>query len=75
MRSETGEFEAVNKEILNTEEAAKFLGIKKWTLYRYTCRKEIPYFKLGGKLNRYLKSELIEWLKRNRIEEKDRNKI
>jgi excisionase family DNA binding protein len=70
MKQEKVKILDANKEILTTDEAAVFLGIAKGTLYQLTHRKEIPYFKLGGKLNRFSKSELIEWMKRSRIEEK-----
>lgn len=49
-------------------ELSKYLDLTKGTLYVWTCRKKIPYLKIGGSL----KFDLIEidkWLKDKRIRE------
>jgi len=50
--------------LLTTEETAIYLGVGKETLnvWRATKRYKIPYIKVG-KLIKYRKSDLDEWLK------------
>jgi excisionase family DNA binding protein len=48
--------------ILDTDQAAAFIGIAKPTLYAKCSEKHIPHFKKGRKLY-FDKKELIEWLK------------
>lgn len=49
------------KEILNVEEAADFLGIAKSSVYRKVSNREVPHFKKGSKLY-FSKPDLIEWI-------------
>lgn len=53
-------------EVLNAEEAAKFLKLEINTLYEKTCKRLVPYYKKGKKLYFYL-SELKEYLTSGRI--------
>lgn len=46
--------------------AAEFMRMKVNTLYRMTMRKEIPYFKPGGKQIYFAIEDLEEWMTRNR---------
>ena len=55
------------KEFLNTKEASKYLGISIHTLYRLTGEKAIPYFKPGGCMNFFRRSDLDSWVTKNRI--------
>ncbi|WP_294049199.1 helix-turn-helix domain-containing protein [uncultured Porphyromonas sp.] len=55
-----------SKEVLDLEEAITYTGCARSTLYRLTSAKEIPHYKLGQAL-RFKKSELDEWLTRNRV--------
>ena len=55
------------KEVLSLEEAALFLNVTKSNLYRMTHENTIPYFKPGGKMCYFEKSELLNWMKSNRI--------
>ena len=55
------------KDVLTLEEAAVFMGVTKSTLYRMTHEQTIPYFKPGGKMCYFEKSELLNWMKSNRI--------
>lgn len=52
----------VEKDVMNTEEAAAFLGINPYDLRRYARRGVIPARKLG---KRWLfhKPHLVEWLR------------
>lgn len=55
------------KEVLTTEEAARFLGITKSYLYKLTMQRLIPHYKPMGKLCYFIKAELMEWLQTNRV--------
>lgn len=52
------------KEVLTTEEAAEFLGIDPQTLQRWMREKDVPVIKIGPRYTRFLRSSLLEWLKR-----------
>ena len=53
------------KSILNTDEAAEFIGASKSTIYKYTHEGTIPHYKRGKRI--YFKiEELEEWLTENR---------
>lgn len=52
-----------NLELMNTQEFADFLGIKKSSVYVWICKKQIPqkiYRKLGRKPI-FIKSEVEKW--------------
>lgn len=49
-------------EVLNSEEAAKFLRVHVKTALRLACQGKIPGCKIGGEW-RFLRSELTEWLR------------
>lgn len=51
------------KEILNMEEASKFLGISKSTFYKMTHQGTIPFYKPFGKLIFFEKATLLEWVR------------
>ena len=55
------------KEVLTSEEAAKYLGISKSYLYKLTMNKAIPCYKPMGKLCYFNRHELEAWLQNNRI--------
>lgn len=52
---------------MNTKEAAAFLGVSVNTLLHLTSSGAIPYFKAGGKLNSYLRSDLLAYRLKHRI--------
>jgi len=56
----------VPKTMLPTSEAAAYLGIQSRTLQSMAARKEIEYFKPGGKTLYFEISTLNAWMKRNR---------
>ena len=59
-----------NDEILTGQEAREMLKISRSKLWRLTKENEIPAYRLGnGKTSdlRYKKSELMEWLEKNRV--------
>jgi len=52
----------MNEEILTAQEAADFLKVQVGYIYQLKAQKRIP-FHYAGKTVRFLKTELIEWLK------------
>jgi excisionase family DNA binding protein len=55
------------KEVLTLEEAAVFMGISRSTLYKMTHNNVIPFYRPNGKLIYFEKSELLAWMRKNRI--------
>ena len=53
-------------EILDIQQAAKFLKLKITTLYEKTSRKLIPHFKKGNKLYFHL-LELQQWVRQGKV--------
>ena len=60
------ELAALNKDVLNFKEAAKYLNVSCSHLYKLTYRKEIPHFKPRGKQVFFERKELDQWLLQNR---------
>ena len=54
------------KEVLTSEEAARYMGISKSYLYKLTMRGEIPHYKPMGKMCYFNRAELEQWLQQNR---------
>jgi excisionase family DNA binding protein len=50
------------EELLDPEAAAKVLGIKTITVYKWVTERKIPFLKVGGAL-RFRPSALDAWLK------------
>ncbi|KXB46041.1 DNA binding domain, excisionase family [Bacteroidales bacterium KA00344] len=55
------------KEILTSDEAARYMGISKSYLYKLTMRQQIPHFKPMGKMCYFNRQELEAWLQSNRV--------
>ena len=55
------------KEVLTTEEAAKYMGVSKSYLYKLTMKQLIPHYKPMGKMCYFKRIELESWLQSNRI--------
>ena len=55
------------KEVMTTEEVAKYMGVSKSTIYRLTMTRQIPYYKPTGKMCYFKRSELDAWLQKNRV--------
>ena len=51
---------------LNTRQAAQFLGLSRNYLFKLTMGAEIAHFKPNGKTLFFKKSDLVEWIERNR---------
>ena len=54
-------------ERLTTQEACIYLDISSSTLYKLTSKNKIPHFKPNGKKIYFRKSDLNDWLFRNRV--------
>lgn len=56
------------KEVLTSDEAAKFLGVSKSNLYKLTMRRTIPHYKsASGRLVYFNRQELIGWMMSVRV--------
>lgn len=55
------------KEVLTSEEAARYMGVSRSWLYKLTMRKQIPHYKPMGKMCFFKRVELEEWLQNNRV--------
>lgn len=54
------------KEVLTSEEAARYMGISKSYLYKLTMRQQIPHYKPMGKMCYFNRTEIEDWLQQNR---------
>ena len=59
------------KEVLTSDEAAKYMGISKSYLYKLTMRQQIPHSKPLGKMCYFNRLELERWLQTNRVATSD----
>ena len=55
------------KEVLTSDEAAKYLGISKSYLYKLTMSHRIPHYKPLGKMCYFNRMELEQWLQSNKV--------
>lgn len=55
------------KDFLSLEEASLYTGFSKSWLYQLCHRRAIPYYKPGGKKTFFKKSDLDNWMMRNRL--------
>ncbi len=55
------------KDVLTLEEAAKFMGIARSSLYKMTHEQTIPFYKPNGKMIFFEKSDLLAWARKNRV--------
>lgn len=54
------------KEVLDIDECAAYLGLKKSYLYKMNSSNTIPFYKPNGKKVFYKRTEIDEWLLSNR---------
>ena len=55
------------KQVLTSDEAARYLGISKSYLYKLTMKQQIPHYKPMGKMCYFNRVELESWLQSNRV--------
>ena len=56
------------KAILNAEEAAELLGVKKNTLHLWALQRRIPSVKIGN-LRRFIRKDLLAWFEEHKVDE------
>lgn len=59
------------KEVLTSDEAAKYMGISKSYLYKLTMTGQVPHYKPMGKMCYFNRQELEQWLQSNRVATSD----
>lgn len=55
------------KEVLASDEAARYMGVSKSYLYKLTMNQQIPHYKPMGKMCYFNRQELEQWLQSNRV--------
>ncbi len=55
------------KEVLTSDEVARYMGISMSYLYKLTARKAIPHYKPTGKVCYFNRAEVEAWLQSNRV--------
>lgn len=56
------------KEVLTSDEAARFLGVSKSCLYKLTMNRTIPHFKSpAGKMCYFNRKEIEAWMQSQRV--------
>lgn len=56
-----------SKEVLTSDEAARYMGISKSYLYKLMMRQQIPHYKPMGKMCYFNRVEIENWLQGNRV--------
>ena len=54
-------------EVMDIDQAAEYLGIKRQTLYSWVFQRKIPFFKIG-RLVKFDRKELNRWISAKRME-------
>jgi len=57
------------EEPLTINQAVRFLGLRKGTIYNLVCRKAIPHYKLGNRIL-FRESDLEAWFQSKRVKTK-----
>ena len=55
------------KEVLTSEEVARYMGVSRSYLYKLTMRREIPHYNPRGKICYFNRQEVEQWLQSNRV--------
>ena len=58
---------STTKAVLTVDEAARYMGVSKSSLYKLMMRKLIPYSRPNGKVCYFDRVELEKWLMSNRV--------
>lgn len=59
------------KEVLTSDETARYLGVSKSYLYKLTMNRQIPHYKPMGKMCYFNRHELEAWMQQNEITVED----
>lgn len=60
-----------NDNYIGMDEAAKYLGVKASTVRSWIKTKDMPAHKIGGKLWKFKKSEIDEWIIKDKKDGKE----
>jgi excisionase family DNA binding protein len=55
------------KELLTVHDVASYLGVSRWTVYQWVNQNKIPFVKILGRLLRFDKVEVIDWINKQRV--------
>ena len=59
---------STQKEVLTSDEAARYLGVSKSCLYKWTMSRQIPHYKSPtGKMCFFNRKEIEDWMQSNRV--------
>ena len=59
---------STTKEVLTSDEAARYLGVSKSCLYKWTMGRQIPHYKSPtGKMCFFNRQEIEDWMQSNRV--------
>lgn len=56
----------LNKKYLNVNEIAAYLGVSKFSIYRWIDRREIPFIPMG-RMRRFDPAVIDEWMKKRTV--------
>lgn len=59
------------KEVLTSDEAAKYLGVSLSCLYKWTMNRQIPHYKPSGKLCFFNRKEIEAWMQSCKVATND----
>lgn len=59
------------KEVLTSDEAARYLGVSKSYLYKLTMKRKIPHYKPNGKMCYFNRHEVEAWMQSVRVQTDD----
>ena len=59
------------KEVLTVEEAAKFMGMARSSLYKMTSDQTTPFYRPNGKMIFFEKSDILSWIRKNRVSSRE----
>lgn len=66
LQKDMSELKLLKKEILNFAEVCEYLNVSESHLYKMTSKREIPCYQPNGKKLYFKRTELDDWLLRNR---------
>ena len=75
IQADISELKLLKKDVLSFKEACEYLQVSASNLYKLTCKNLIPHFCPMGKKLYFKRTELDEWLLRNRKSESDEGEI
>ena len=53
--------------LLDYDEAAELLGVRRGTLYAWVSQKRVPYIRFSGRCVRFDANELEAWIEEHRV--------